>query len=1285
MRPKKLISLLIVSILLLILGYAVYCHYLAPTRIVVVNALKAQQADIVLNNDSRHIEVACVDAEDMDDLASYDAVIIYARRIFLTPEQEAEVKRVAQKGVPVFTKALRSNDFVENHNLDKEQIAKLSKYFDNENRQNFRNGLRYLRHIATPHRWGDQEVEEPVEILKNMFYHRAYGHYFRKASELKTYLRRQHIYHEGAPVIALTSGITFPMEGNRAHIDTLITMLTLRGFNVYPFVGTGKMREKMLREIDPDAIVYMALGRLGNDTLVQWLQEKNIPLFCPFPLSTTHEAWMDPKIPMSSGSKNSRIVIPEIDGGMAPYCIATQDVNSDGYYVHRAEVERCEMFVEHVTRYMALRTKKNSEKRIAIAYFRRPGKDALLASGMEVIPSLYNFLKRLQQEGYNVAGLPDTPDAFARQIKSEGIVLGSYAKGTQRQYLEQGHPLVLSAKQYEQWAHEVLVPEKYAEVERRYGKAPGELLTKGDSLAVACLRYGNILLFPQPRPALGDDDFKLIHGVEVAPPHSYLAPYLYMQKGFHADALIHFGTHGNLEFTPGRDAGMRREDWSLQLIGSVPHFYYYTTGNIGEAVIAKRRTNATLLTYLTPPYAESGMRQKYASLLAEVHKAVENGASKKQQVLDLKQKIVAEGMHRALSLDSVLNKPYTLDELERIDAHLEELANEKMQGAYYTLGQPYTETQLQQTVMAMEADPLAYALADQDMRQGRISSRQARDYRYVAHHYLPKAKKQLAATMTSNPYRNLLQESTKREMDNMVKALNGGSIAPAPGGDPVLNPNVLPMGRNMFSINPDNTPDQQAWEDGKRLAEATLAQYREQHGGDYPQKVSYTLWAGEFIATGGATIAQALWMLGVEPERDSQGRIGSLRLVPATELGRPRINVLVQISGQLRDIADSRLKLITEAIQLASAEEGDSNFVREGTLAQEKELIERGIPPQKARELSTLRVFGPVNSGYSTGMMDYIERSGKWEKTDELVNGYLNNMCAAYGDEAHWGVSERDLFAAALQQTDMVVQPRQSNTWGPVSLDHVYEFTGGLSMTVKALTGKEPDALMADYRNRANRRMQDVREAMDVEVRTTLLNPNYVRERMKGDEGTAQMFGEMFRNVFGWNVTRPSAVDPNLYDDLFQMYIADKHQIGIRHFFQQKNPAAFQAMTAVMLESARKGYWKPSDNQLKQTAQLHAEITEESGAACTDFVCNNMQLQHFVDGQLSGKSREQYNNQMARVKSQTAGQAMVLEKESIVQDDTAEQQDIRNILFALAGVMLFLLILVIWLRIKRGH
>ena len=438
----------------------------------------------------------------------------------------------------------------------------------------------------------------------------------------------------------------------------------------------------------------------------------------------------------------------------------------------------------------------------------------------------------------------------------------------------------------------------------------------------------------------------------------------------------------------------------------------------------------------------------------------------------------------------------------------------------------------------------------------------------------------------------------------------------------------------MYSINAEAAPDKRAWEDGKKLAEETIAQYKAKHG-EYPRKVSYTFWAGEFIATTGATLAQALWMMGVEPLRNKIGYVVDLKVVPEEELGRPRINVLVQVSGQLRDIAASRLQLITEAVRLAAAEEENlyPNFVARGSLMQEKELIEKGLSPQKAREMSHARVFGPLNNGYSTGVMSYIETSGTWDDEKEIAQGYLNNMGAFYGDEQNWGSFDPALFATALKETDAIVQPRQSNTWGPVSLDHVYEFTGGLSLSVKDVTGKEPEAYMADYRNRTNRRMQGANQAIAVETRATILNPVFIQERMKGGEGSAQMFGKIFRNIFGWHVTRPSAMNKELYNDLYNMYIKDEQNLGIKEYFMETNPAAFQTITSVMMESARKGYWKASEEQLKVTASLHNEFVKEKGAACTEFVCNNAKLEQFIAGKLTPQQQQAYTAAMNAVKN----------------------------------------------------
>ena len=611
------------------------------------------------------------------------------------------------------------------------------------------------------------------------------------------------------------------------------------------------------------------------------------------------------------------------------------------------------------------------------------------------------------------------------------------------------------------------------------------------------------------------------------------------------------------------------------------------------------------------------------------------------------------------------------------------------------MGVPYSSGDMTTSVLAVCADKLAYANAKKDFERGKISEKELHDFTFITHHYLPSAKIRIINCLNGNirsdseeeadalEFRRLLTESAGAEINSMVNALNGIPVSPAPGGDPVLNPNVLPMGRNMYSINAETTPGPKAWDDGVMLAEQTLKNYLDKHG-EYPKKVSYTFWAGEFISSQGATIAQALRMLGVEPVRDEQERVMDIKLIPSEELGRPRINILVQVSGQLRDIAGSRLKMLTDAVTLAASSKNDKypNYVAEGTLEQEKELVEKGESPKRARELSNMRIFGPVNSGYSTGMLRYTESSGEWDNKQELVDGYLNNMCAMYGDDENWGKMNKDLLSAAISRTDVIVQPRQSNTWGPISLDHVYEFTGALSLASTAINGKEPDAVLADYRNSYLPRLQDTREAVAIESRATILNPEYIRQRMRGDATTAQMFGEIFRNIFGWSVTRSSALPERIYDELYELYVLDEEHLRIEEYFEKTNPAALQEMTATMLESARKGYWKPSPAQLKDVASMNARITEKHGAPCTEFICANKELQEFTASNLDGKSAARYKTDMAKATALSAD-SRVLKEENILLLPDSRQSKVSLTVIAVIAVCLILVTAAVVFRKRR--
>ena len=483
-------------------------------------------------------------------------------------------------------------------------------------------------------------------------------------------------------------------------------------------------------------------------------------------------------------------------------------------------------------------------------------------------------------------------------------------------------------------------------------------------------------------------------------------------------------------------------------------------------------------------------------------------------------------------------------------------------------------------------------------------------------------------------YKNALLTSPEEELASLMNALKGGYTTPTPGGDPIANPNTLPTGRNMYAINAEATPTESAWEKGIALAKQTIDTYKQRHNDSIPRKVSYTLWSSEFIETGGATIAQVLYMLGVEPVRDAFGRVSDLKLIPSAELGRPRIDVVVQTSGQLRDLAASRLFLINRAVEMAAGAKDDKyeNQVATSVIEAERVLTEKGLSPKDAREISTFRIFGGINGMYGTGIQEMVESGDRWENESELATTYLNNMGAYYGSEKNWEVFQKFAFEAALTRTDVVVQPRQSNTWGALSLDHVYEFMGGMNLAVRNVTGKDPDAYLSDYRNRNNMKMQELKEAVGVESRTTILNPVYIKEKMKGGASSASEFAEVITNTYGWNVMKPAAIDKELWDNIYNVYVKDELNLGVKKYFEQQNPAALEEMTAVMLESARKGLWKASEEQVAELSKLHTEIVNNYRPSCSGFVCDNAKLRDYIASKADAPTAAQYKENISKIR-----------------------------------------------------
>ena len=1307
MKKKQLLIGGGIAVILLLL-FGVWNLWFSATKVAFINYQVISLGQISKANDNSFIKISELSTDDLNRLTSYDMIFINAMGLRITEEQRAQIQKAADGGLPILTTAA-TNPANKIISLDSIQADTLKHYLSNGGRRNYRSMLNYVRVYIDKKRFSVSEPEAVVKRADDVLYHmnpkspedEELG--FNTVAGYNIFLQNNGLWKENAPRIIVTGPMGEP--------SGLIAKLEETGNMVYPIRSMHSfIQNHGIDSVRPSAIINMAHGRMG-DYIVDYLAKQNIPLFSPLNVNRLVEEWESDKMGMNGGFMSQSIVTPEIDGAIRPFALFGHYKDEEGLQRAYAIPERLETFVETVNNYITLQRKSNSEKRVAIYYYKGPGQNALTAGGMEVVPSLYNLLQRMKREGYKVDGLPTSPKELEQMIQSQGAVFGPYAEGAFDRFMETGKPELITKEQYESWIKKSIRSDMYAEVVAANGEFPGAYMTTSDGrLGVARLQFGNVVLLPQNAAGSGDNAFKVVHGTNAAPPHTYIASYLWTQFGFKADALIHFGTHGSLEFTPRKQVALCSNDWSDRLVGALPHFYIYSIGNVGEGMIAKRRSYAGLQSYLTPPFMESSVRaiyrelteavKTYNNLLPADGQAVLSTGNKEalnRASLMVKKLTVKMGIHRELGLDSLLTVPYAEEDIQRIENFAEELANEKITGQLYTMGIPYEPIRITSSVYAMATEPIAYSLlaldklrnradgqvekhrtlftqrylepardlvtrlladpslvsdelicritgitsdelakaheinksrntpqgmmammmalaeeapaeakthadmsggimqADQSVRSKRnsISESMKEKMKEIAKGMNPEKAMELAKRMGASPealkkmetgmykshavgmntlakdtvtmkttsrgkrekadsdkfggmeammkvmmskkkeyskeeinfalavmevertlknvgnYKSALLESPERELTSMVNALNGGYTQPSPGGDPIANPNTLPTGRNLFAINAEETPSESAWEKGKQLADNTIEMYRRRHNDSIPRKVSYTLWSGEFIETGGATIAQVLYMLGVEPIRDTFGRVTDLRLIPSAELGRPRIDVVVQTSGQLRDIAASRLFLINRAVEMAANAKEDQfeNQVAAGVVEAERVLIEKGLTPKEAREMSTFRVFGGVNGNYGTGIQSMVQSGDRWESEEEIADVYLNNMGAFYGSEKNWETVRQFALEAALTRTDAVIQPRQSNTWGALSLDHVYEFMGGMNLAVRNVTGKDPDAYLSDYRNRNNARMQEVKEAIGTLAKDTVTMKT--TSRGKREKADSDKFGGM--------------------------------------------------------------------------------------------------------------------------------------------------------------------------------
>jgi magnesium chelatase subunit H len=639
-----------------------------------------------------------------------------------------------------------------------------------------------------------------------------------------------------------------------------------------------------------------------------------------------------------------------------------------------------------------------------------------------------------------------------------------------------------------------------------------------------------------------------------------------LREDFGAHALLHFGTHGALEFMPGKQVGLSGADWPDRLIGDAPNFYLYAGNNPTEGLIARRRSAATLITYLTPPVAKAGLYQSLQDLKALIGRWREAPASERTSLVETIAALAGEADLPVPTADNAFPA------MEALSARIAEIEAALIPAGLHTIGEPPSTSERADLLSAFaesRGDDIPRAAID-----ALIAG--AAPERALAQAKAPRA---LAPAMRVLERMNtLLRED--HELPAVLRALDGGYIRPAPGGDLVRTPEVLPTGRNMHGFDPFRLPGALALHAGSRQVARLLARHA-QDTGAAPESVAMVLWGSDNLKSEGEPIAQALALMGARPRFDAYGRLSGAALIPLAELGRPRIDVVITLSGIFRDLLALQTRMLAEAAYLCACadEPEEANFIRKHALAL---AAEHGCD----LETAALRVFSNADGVYGSNVNALID-AGAWSEEDELADAFENRKCFAYGRSGA-PIRQSKLMRTILKSVDFTYQNLESVELGVTTIDHYVDMLGGVSRAVERARG-EPTPVYVGDETQGEGKVRTLAEQVALETHTRMLNPRWFEGLLKhGYEGVRQIEAQV-TNTMGWSATT-GQVAPWIYQRITETYVLDPE---MRRRLAALNPKASARMANRLLEAHARSYWRPDEATLEALRNATDELEDQ--------------------------------------------------------------------------------------------
>ncbi|MEX6504830.1 magnesium chelatase subunit H [Jiella sp. M17.18] len=969
---------------------------------------------------------------------------------------------------------------------------------------------------------------------------------------------------------------SYVLSGDTGHYDGVIAAMEARGLKVVPAFASGLDSRPAIdaffkRDGRPaiDALVSLTgFSLVGGPAYNDARAAADTLAALDVPFLSAHAVefqslgeWRASSAGLTPVEATMMVAIPEIDGATGPTLFGGRTAlpRGDGHREMTADPDRAGMLARRVEKLIALRRKAKAERKIAVTIFNFPPNAGAVgtAAHLSVFASLYNTLAALKAEGYAV-DLPASVDALR-----EAILQGNAARcGTQANV----HARIAADDHVRREPH-------LSEIEAQWGPAPGRQQSDGSSIFVLGARFGNVFVGVQPAFGYEGDPMRLLFEKGFAPTHAFSAYYRWLREDFAADAVLHFGTHGALEFMPGKQVGLSGACWPDRLIQDLPNVYLYAANNPSEGTIAKRRAAATLVSYLTPPVAHAGLYRGLADLKATIERWRMTAPEAAGERRELESAVAAQAA--ALDLCEAPGEGgQTAVDVPALHRAVLEVETTLIPHGLHVVGQPVSDAERRDLVacaaeVALGSVPPEGAIAALVAGDGGAALTTE-----IAAGDDPAEGEKIAALVRLE--RDLRQDF---ELPALMRALDGRFIRPVPGGDLLRTPEIVPTGRNVHGFDPFRIPSAFAVADGRRQAERMLARHAA-GGHSLPESIAIVLWGTDNLKSEGGPLAQALALLGAAPRFDGFGRLCGADLLPLETLGRPRIDVLVTLSGIFRDLLPLQSKLLAEAAFLAaSAEEPeDRNFVRKHARAY---AAETGCD----LETAALRVFSNADGAYGSNVNMLVD-SGAWEVEGELAAAYTRRKCFAV-DRKGRTAEQAALLKASFAKVEMTYQNLESVELGVTTIDHYFDTLGGISRAASEARGEKVPVYIGDQ-TRGEGKVRTLEEQVALETRTRMLNPKWIEAMLAhGYEGVRQIESHV-TNTLGWSATT-GQVSPWVYKRLAETFVLDPE---MRERLASLNPTASARMADRLIEAEERHYWTSDEADREALREAGADLED---------------------------------------------------------------------------------------------